>query len=82
MMNITTIENVQYFFSLSITFSASSLIIVSLLEYQPYWLVLALPCQPAFTCSKLTIETLEQGLKYVQSNNAGMLAKKFPNNFR
>ena len=23
---------------------------------------------PAFTCSKLTIETLEQGVKYVQSN--------------
>ena len=23
--------------------------------------------QPAFTCSKLTIETLEQGVKYVQS---------------
>ena len=23
--------------------------------------------QPAFKCSKLTIETLEQGLKYVQS---------------
>ena len=23
--------------------------------------------QPAFTCSKLTIETLEQSLKYVQS---------------
>ena len=23
--------------------------------------------QPAFTCSKLTIETLEQGMKYVQS---------------
>ena len=23
--------------------------------------------QPAFTCSKLTIETLEQGEKYVQS---------------
>ena len=23
--------------------------------------------QPAFTCSKLTIETLKQGLKYVQS---------------
>ena len=22
--------------------------------------------QPAFTCSKLTIETLEQGVKYVQ----------------
>ena len=23
--------------------------------------------QPAFTCSKLTIETLEQGVNYVQS---------------
>ena len=23
--------------------------------------------QPAFTCSKLTIETLERGVKYVQS---------------
>ena len=23
--------------------------------------------QPAFTCSNLTIETLEQGVKYVQS---------------
>ena len=23
--------------------------------------------QPAFTCSKLTIETLEQGVKFVQS---------------
>ena len=23
--------------------------------------------QPAFTCSKLTIETLEHGVKYVQS---------------
>ena len=23
--------------------------------------------QPAFTCSKLTIESLEQGVKYVQS---------------
>ena len=23
--------------------------------------------QPAFTCSKLTIETLEQGVKYVQN---------------
>ena len=26
-----------------------------------------IPTQPAFTCSKLTIETLEQGVKYVQS---------------
>ena len=29
-------------------------------------LLKAIP-QPAFTCSKLTIETLEQGVKYVQS---------------
>ena len=27
--------------------------------------------QPAFTCSKLTIETLDQGVKYVQSYNKG-----------
>ena len=26
-----------------------------------------LQTQPAITCSKLTIETLEQGVKYVQS---------------
>ena len=26
-----------------------------------------IPTQPAFTCSKLTIETIEQGVKYVQS---------------
>ena len=25
------------------------------------------PSQPAIACSKLTIETLEQGVKYVQS---------------
>ena len=25
------------------------------------------PSQPAITCSRLTIETLEQGVKYVQS---------------
>ena len=24
-------------------------------------------CQSAFTCSKLTVATLEQGMKYVQS---------------
>ena len=28
---------------------------------------LHIPNQPAFTCSNLTIETLEQGVKYVQS---------------
>ena len=28
---------------------------------------LRLVIQPAFTCLKLTIETLEQGMKYVQS---------------
>ena len=29
--------------------------------------VLLIQTQPAITCSKLTIETLEQGVKYVQS---------------
>ena len=29
--------------------------------------ILYVDTQPAFTCSKLTIETLEQGVKYVQS---------------
>ena len=28
---------------------------------------LKIPTQPAITCSKLIIETLEQGVKYVQS---------------
>ena len=28
---------------------------------------LKVKAQPAFTCSKLTKETLEQGVKYVQS---------------
>ena len=34
-------------------------------SYQVCWLVVL--SQPAMTCSKLTIETLEQGVKYVQS---------------
>ena len=29
--------------------------------------VISKSSQPAFTCSKLTIEALEQGVKYVQS---------------
>ena len=29
--------------------------------------ILLTQSQPAITCSKLTIETLEQGVKYVQS---------------
>ena len=32
--------------------------------YNCLWKVLI--SQPAFTCSKLTVETLEQGVKYVQ----------------
>ena len=31
----------------------------------PKWL--ASPAQPAITCSKVTTETIEQGVKYVQS---------------
>ena len=32
--------------------------------------------QPAVTCSKLTIETLEQGVRYVQSQNTLVLKSK------
>ena len=32
-----------------------------------YYFQVQLETQPAITCSKLTIETLEQGVKYVQS---------------
>ena len=38
----------------------SKLLLVVLINHNP-------SSQPAFTCSKLTIETLEQGVKYVQS---------------
>ena len=37
------------------------------LFYQRTKITKAVTSQPAFTCSKLTIETLEQGVKYVQS---------------
>ena len=37
-------------------------------DWDPYVLLSEYKAsQPAFTCSKLTIETLEQGVKYVQS---------------
>ena len=32
-----------------------------------FYLSSATQTQPAFTCSKLTVETLEQGVKYVQN---------------
>ena len=32
-------------------------------------IILIILSQPAFTCSKLTIEIQEQGVKYVQINN-------------
>ena len=38
-----------------------------LLHYLPGRLFHQKHSQPAFTCSKLTIETLEQGVKYVQN---------------
>ena len=40
----------------------SALVIASLIHFMPM-----LYTQPVITCSKLTIETLEQGVKYVQS---------------
>ena len=36
-------------------------------DLQLYWPATLVKTQPAFTCSKLTIETLEQSVKYVQS---------------
>ena len=36
-------------------------------RFMSYFLSYRLSTQPAFPCSKLTIETLEQGVKYVQS---------------
>ena len=47
-------------------------IIISLLVYQiskqlAFYIGTALHSQSAITCSKLAIETLEQGVKYVQS---------------
>ena len=36
-----------------------------------YWNNVSATTQPAFTCSKLTIETPEQGLKYVQNYQKG-----------
>ena len=38
-----------------------------LTSVEKYHFLRELDSQPAFTCSKLTIETLEQGVKYVQS---------------
>ena len=32
--------------------------------------------QSTFTCSKLTIETLQQGVKYIQSNNKGITKRR------
>ena len=38
-----------------------------ILNVKEYVIVVEQSPQPAFTCSKLTIETREQGVKYVQS---------------
>ena len=36
-------------------------------KFSQYWCFFTANTQPAFTCSKLAIETLEQVVKYVQS---------------
>ena len=38
-----------------------------IISYYIITLIITVRTQPAFTCSKLTIEALEQGVKYVQS---------------
>ena len=49
------------------------MIIITFLSMQNILILMKLmllkQTQRAFTCSKLTIETLEQGVKYVQANN-------------
>ena len=37
------------------------------IPYQDWFDILVEPAQPAFTCSKLAIETVKQGVKYVQT---------------
>ena len=39
----------------------------SIIYFQSFSAKVSIGSQPAFTCSNLTIETLEQGVKYVQS---------------
>ena len=41
--------------------------IVNLVDVSHFIFLIILVVQPAITCSKLTIETLEKGVKYVQS---------------
>ena len=42
---------------------------LKIIEFYEQWFATKIckPAQPAIACSKLTIETLEQGVKYVQS---------------
>ena len=36
-------------------------------KYRQLWIQVWIPSEPAIACSKLTMQTLEQGMKYVQS---------------
>ena len=62
----TTCHTLQYIF---VTFCNNHLKIREICWSRVHWILLATLFQPAIICSKLTIETLEQGMKYVQSKN-------------
>ena len=39
-------------------------------------MIYGVPSQPTFTCSKLTTETLEKGVKYVKFNNKDIRTRR------
>ena len=79
--NLTNCTNLESF-----PFDSSSNIFrVSLYPFESNKKNLIFRSQPAITCSKLTIETLEQGVKYKGGNknkNKLKSAKRFRNNHR
>ena len=56
-----------YKFFLQLRYKDVTLSLKDNLSYMTLLISLEVITQPAFTCSKLTIETLEQSVKYVQS---------------
>ena len=58
---------VLVFLLLTLNVAGNKFVALNSVFFEPiscYW---SLSTQPAFTCSKLTVEILEQGVKYVQS---------------
>ena len=62
MIETRHLKNVVIFFQ-SIAFPSKYNFVLIIFKY---WIHIP-QTQPTFTCSKLTIETLEEGVKYIQS---------------